>query len=282
MPDISRPSNLSSMRESNITFYRYYHAESDTKYTALKFTGAESLRQVKPAPPCTFGLTEEEPKKTFSSLEDWLATIPGNPTEADVKISESYGLANVDPAWNVPKILGPCQMHWPTYIYLVLMQYDAKLKTNVELRDAFNHLVAVEKSLLSMADSFVILDERDKTYPEILLKTLKPSQEEWEALPVDFHYRSNDYNEIDELTKKVIPQVYEAYKSLYDLMIKVGFIDFIRSTRRKLKEDALLKRIFKATQNLHNIQYYLRDMKSKETLQIKIINKLKEALKNLE
>jgi len=173
-------------------------------------------------------------------------------------------------------------MHWPTYIYLVLMQYDAKLKTNVELRDAFNHLVAVEKSLLSMADSFVILDERDKTYPEILLKTLKPSQEEWEALPVDFHYRSNDYNEIDELTKKVIPQVYEAYKSLYDLMIKVGFIDFIRSTRRKLKEDALLKRIFKATQNLHNIQYYLRDMKSKETLQIKIINKLKEALKNLE
>jgi hypothetical protein len=270
------------MPESNVTFYRYYDAESDTKYTALKFKGAESIRQVKPAPPCMFGLAEEEPKKTFSSLEDWLATIPGNPTEEDVKISESYGLANVDPAWNVPEILGPCQMHWPTYIYLVLMQYDAKLKTNVELRDAFNHLVAVEKSFQLLGNSFVILDERDKTYPEILLKTLKPSQEEWEALPVDFYYRTNDYNVLDKSKKTILPQVYEAYKSLYDLMDKVGFLAFIRSTRRKLKEDALEKRIYKATQRLYNIQYYLRDMKSKEANQMLLIHKLKEELKNLE
>ena len=103
--------HISAMSYSNITYFRYYPANSETHFTAMD-TGTH-IRQLKPSP-----------QQSFDTLAEWVATLPGQPSDSELEISESYALENVDPDWNVPTWNGfrshPCQMLWPAYLYLVL------------------------------------------------------------------------------------------------------------------------------------------------------------------
>lgn len=262
------------MSYSNITFFRYYPADSTMHFTALQYKDSKSIRQVKPSP-----------QMIFDSLNDWLATLPGMPTEEQLNIKESYALDSVDPSWNVPTWNGfrshPCQMLWPAYLYLVLMQYDARLKKNAAFRDAFNHFAAVEKSYDSVYHTYIWHSRNNKMYPHILMKT-PGSLEEWELLPVTFFDNHGIAYETSELRASFAPQVYAAYKPLYDLMEQVGFLDFIRSTRTENERHFLKTEIAIEKRRLFKLQHKIQEMESKKMNAQDTIHDLKKRLEELE
>ena len=264
------------MSYSNITFFRYYPADSTMHFTALQYKDSKSIHQVKPSP-----------QMIFDSLDDWRATLPGMPTEEQLNIKESYALDSVDPAWNVPTWNGfrahPCQMLWPAYLYLVLMQYDARLKKNVEFRDAFNHFAAVEKSYHSVCHTYIWHSRNNKMYPHILMKTPDSSVvEEWELLPVTFFdHRGLSYETIKSKAS-VAPQIYEAYKPLYDLMEQVGFLDVVRSAREENERHFLKTELAIEKRRLSKLQHKIEEMQTQEMNAQDTIHDLKKRLEELE
>lgn len=261
------------MSYSNITYLRYYPADSKTHFTAMD-TGTH-IRQLKPSP-----------QQSFNTLAEWVATLPGQPLDSELKISESYALEIVDPTWNVPtwnRNGHPCQMLWPAYLYLVLMQYDARLKKNAAFRDAFNHFAAVEKSYDSVYHTYIWHSRNNKMYPHILMKT--PDRfmaQEWELLPVTFFDNNGMPYETSESRASFASQVYAAYKPLYDLMEQVGFLDFVRSTRKENERHFLRTELAIETRRLSKLQHKIQEMESKELKAQYTIHDLKKRLEKLE
>jgi hypothetical protein len=261
------------MSYSNITFFRYYPSDSTMHYTALQYKYSTSICQVKPSP-----------QQSFDSLADWLATLPGQPTEDQLNIKESYALDSVDPEWNVPtwnRNGHPCQMLWPAYLYLVLMQYDARLKNNAAFRDAFNHFAAVDKNNNSVCHTYIWHSCNNKMYPHILMKT-EDSLEEWELLPVSFFDNNGIIYTTSTSKASFASQVYEAYKPLYDLMEQVGFLDFVRSTRQENERHFLRTELAIEKRRLYKLQRTIQEMQAEELTAQHTINDLENRLEELE
>jgi hypothetical protein len=222
----------------------------------------------------------------FDSLDDWLATLPGQPTEDQLNIKESYALDNVDPDWNVPtwnRNGHPCQMLWPAYIYLVLMQYDAHLKKNAEFRDAFNHFSAVDQHYHSVCRTYIWHSRNNTMYPHILMKTPGSSLvEEWELLPVTFFDNRGLVYETSESKASFAPQIYEAYMPLYDLMEQVGFLDFVRSAREENERHFLRTELAIEKRRLSKLRDKIEEMQTQEMNAQDTIHDLKKRLEELE
>ena len=262
------------MSYSNITFFRYYPADSSMHFTALQYKGSESIHHVKPLP-----------QMAFDSLADWLATLPGQPTEDQLNIKESYALDNVDPEWNVPtwnRNGHPCQMLWPAYLYLVLMEYDARIKKNAAFRDAFNHFAAVDKHNESVCHTYIWHGRNNKMYPHILMKTPDSSLEEWELLPVTFFDNNGIIYQTHASKASFAPQVYAAYKPLYDLMEQVGFLDFVRSTRQENERHFLRTELAIETRRLVKLQHKIKELQTEEMNAHNSLHDLKKRLEILE
>jgi hypothetical protein len=174
-------------------------------------------------------------------------------------------------------------MLWPAYLYLVLMQYDARLKKNAAFRDAFNHFAAVEKSYDSVYHTYIWHSRNNKMYPHILMKT--PDRfmaQEWELLPVTFFDNNGMPYETSESRASFASQVYAAYKPLYDLMEQVGFLDFVRSTRKENERHFLRTELAIETRRLSKLQHKIQEMESKELKAQYTIHDLKKRLEKLE
>lgn len=186
-------------------------------------------------------------KQSFDSVATWLAALPGQPTAADLRVEESI-YAAYDASWNIhTEVMKDHYVYrhtisWPAYLYKVIMKYNANLKQNAELREAFYNLMDVLDQVKDKATIFVYYEMAMKNYQYVLME---PSEKEpWTALPAPFHcrYGAYNYNPMHISQKKEIaPQVYEAYKPLYDLMEKHGVLAWIRASSEEQKKKSLAK-----------------------------------------
>lgn len=221
------------------TMLRYYPSTCGSDHYTARVLRNGTIFQVKPQ------------KQSFESLDNWLQSLSGQPTQADLRVEESIYSA-YDPSWKVPAT--GVENHygyrhlisWPAYLYKVIMKYNANLKQNVELRDAFHNLTAVLDKYKDKGITLVDYRSAITDYREVLLTLSTPSEKEpWLlSLNVQFYakYGSYNYNPMHISQKKEIaPQVYEAYKPLYDLMEKHGVLAWICTYREEQKKKAHAK-----------------------------------------
>ena len=143
--------------------------------------------------------------------------------------------------WNVPphrKNGSRHDMVWPTYVYHVIMKYDARLHSHADLCRAFNHLVEVLDTFQSICYTYTPEYALDQ-YDYILLRELEVHQKPWEQIPVRFYRTGMGYglyafgNRVSQAP--FVPTIYEAYKPLYDLMEQYGVLSWVREQREKLE-----------------------------------------------
>ena len=208
------------------TILRYFPANSD-HFTARTLRNG-TVFQVKPQ------------KQSFDSVTTWLATLPGQPTAADLRVEEPIHTP-CDASWNVSMKGGRLTHSWPTYLYAAIMKYNANLKYNVEVREAFHHLTDVLNEFNTICYTYTPL-YHIKWYDFILLKDPCPNMMEWEQIPVSFYryyaYAGGGLYAYGNRPSKepFVPQIYAAYKSLYDVLDKHGMISWIRAYHEEQKK----------------------------------------------
>jgi len=230
---------------------RYYPTDSSTHYTGV--VAKKGILQVKPN------------RQMFPSVTDWLASIPGQPTEDKLEIIRKIPSLQ----WTVYRT----KTSWSWRLYNIIMRTNKNLKKNPELCDAFNHLMDVLDGFHTTFSiriyngnrrqcEYVLLDEPSLSgYPE----------ESWRLLPISFYHPNSDWmlHRIDD-KKKFAPQVYEAYMPLYHLMEQHGVLAYVRHLNTEFKreelrtsihryERILLKNQYKK-QQLENDDKYFQDM----------------------
>lgn len=216
------------------TMLRYYPVTSSDHYTA-RIQRDNKVFQVKPQ------------KQSFDSVSTWLQSLPEQPTQADLRIEEDIRTP-YDASWKVPT--SSVESHygyrhlisWPAYLYRVIMKYNANLKQNAELKEEFHNLTAVLDKYKDKGIALVDYRNAMTDYREVLIT---PSEKEpWLSLNVRFYakYGSYNYNPVHITQRKeFVPQIYEAYKPLYDLMEKHGIIAWIHTYREEQKKKSHAK-----------------------------------------
>lgn len=145
----------------------------------------------------------------------------------------------LEQTWNIPSNWQQNNryvMLWPRYLYKAIMKYDERLHTNKEICDAFNHLVATLDQFQSICYTYTP-EYMMENYEYILLYEPEPNKKEWERIPVRF-YRVNESwlipfgNRVAQAP--FVPQIYEAYMPLYDLMEKYGMLSWVRKHRERV------------------------------------------------
>jgi len=225
------------------TLLRYYPSESNTHYTGV--VTKKGIVQVKPR------------KQMFSSMADWLASIPEQPTEDKLEIVRKIPL----PQWKVYRPdSNPAEMwnrtktSWSWRLYNIIMRTNKHLKRNPELCDAFNHLMDVLDGYKSTF-SIRIYNGNRRQCGYVLLDDSSPSEEPWRLLPVSFYLPTPHWmlHHIDD-KKKFAPQVYEAYMPLYHLMEQHGVLTYVRNLNRNFKLEHMRKTIQMYERRMRTIQ----------------------------
>lgn len=239
LPTMSSYTPLSTSYPSK-TILRYFSLISDAKSEAKTddhFTAIildNGVLQVKPQ------------KQSFASVDAWLETLPGYPTNEDLRVEEPAN-ATPDASWKVHNdVIDSWQpvFSWTTYLYKVIMKHNASLKNNAELRKAFNHLVDVMEQYKPTCYTRIPCYSL-KHYHFVLMNTILDSQQSWDALPVRFYKTTSWYHQpIDSVQEReaFAPQIYAAYKPLYGLMAQHGIISRIRTHHEEQEKKAQEKR----------------------------------------
>jgi hypothetical protein len=150
------------------TILRYYPSADTPHYTSVVL--ANGILQVKPS------------KAQFSSLSEWLATLPGQPTEDKLQIAAKLQWKSSKPSFHYLR-----KQPWTTHLLQVIMRTNRNLKKNAELCEAFNHLVDV---LDAFHDKFHILlpypSNRCTRYEAVKWAEPHPGlpKEKWALLPI--------------------------------------------------------------------------------------------------
>ena len=251
------------------TILRYYPIDSVAHYTGIVL--ANGILQVKPV------------QQSFSSLSDWLATLPEQPSEDKLEMT-------VKPAplhWNVTRPVYSLRnmMSWPQYLYKIIVRSNKYLKNNMELCAAFNHLVDV---LDTYKTRFMIMAStitRHSFYNEILLHYPHPHRppQKWALLPVSFYRVDRHHTWLDsvEYKKEFAPNVYEAYRPLYDLMEQYGVIDYVKRANQQAELHRLHKRLQEGEKDLFRLEYKQKNLQVLLECQRRYVEQIKDNIQEL-
>jgi hypothetical protein len=217
--------------------FRYYPADSQSHYTAIPLKENKVL-QVKPD------------RKMFSSKEEWILSLPGNPSESNIRISDENPARKPDPNWKFTPTYDDENWTWPAKIYNIIMQANPTLKENEDLRQAFNHLVDVIDTYKNYCVVYIEKHSSNdlSKYDNIFLCAQSKwfKKEVWELLPIK--YRGVDptdhwYYNHPPILNDLGPKIYEAYMPLFGLMETHGVLNFVRKKIIDIKKEQLNRRI---------------------------------------
>jgi len=189
----------------------------------------------------------------FSSKDEWLLSLPGNPCESDIHIYDENPARNPDPNWKFTPTYDNCTITWPAKIYNIIMQANSTLKDNEDLRQAFNHLVDVIDSYKDRCVVYLLnrlsndLSKYDHIFPRETTTWFK--QDAWELLPINYRGVDSMYDRYythPPLRSELGPKIYEAYLPLFGLMETHGVLKFVREKLNDNKKENLKRRIREA------------------------------------
>jgi len=249
------------MSYSKNTILRFQPSDSPNHYTAVVIHDNNVL-QVKPH------------STKIITLSEWLSTLPGNPTEQALEVEEKERA----PTWNVNRTHGS-SLTWDKYIYNMIVRHSRQHLKNMELQNAFyrfstalfdaSHIIntGIYGRLTWKRGGHIIMKERSVT---------QQNMKDWELMPIPYwfvHYSAPNSRPSD-----FMPKIYEAYKPLYDLMEKLGILDYVRELRLNTTKLSMEKSICRAEGALYRIQQKKKKIESQEVYQMLQVKKLKETL----
>lgn len=251
------------------TLLRYYPSNSAIHYTAV--VSKKGIFQVKPG------------HASFPTVQEWLATLPGQPTQDKLQVAEK----RVPLTWKIQRLSYPQSNRyqtWTEYLYKAIMKTNKTLKTNAEMCQAFNHLSDV---LVGFNDKFCIYINRPRRITQYMHLTLhnhnNSPQVEWNRLPVIFYpVKGYGRHVMVEDRQTFAPQVWEAYKPLYELMEQHGVLRMARECNIRVELSNLYRQRGRMEITIQHLEYKKNQVETEQANLHLRMEKIKERIAGFE